>query len=90
MPAKKYELYIKTSARKEMRNLPKDVLQGVHRAIRSLRQEPRPRGCRKVRGREGAWRIVVRKDYRVLYMVDDTAWRIEIYSVARREKDTYR
>jgi len=85
----RYSLTIKRSGQREMRSLPADVLRSVHQAIQSLRDEPRPRGCRKIRGRDNAWRITVRKHYRILYLVDDDTWHIEVYSVSRREKDTY-
>ncbi len=84
-----YSLFITAAAEKKIRQLPSDIRRDVNRAILALREVPRPRGCRKIIGRENAWRIVVRKDYRVLYTIDDKERRIEIYDVARREKDTY-
>lgn len=86
----RYSLTIKRSCQREMRSLPTDVLRSVHQAIQSLRDGPRPRGCRRIRGRDDAWRVVVRKHYRILYVVDDDARHVEVYSVRRREKDTYR
>jgi mRNA interferase RelE/StbE len=49
-------------AQKELARLPHDVYERVRDAVRALAQEPRPRGCIKLTGRD-AWRIRV-DDYR--------------------------
>jgi len=85
-----YEIFIGDDAEKQMRHLPRDVLNAVDRAITSLADEPRPHGCRKIVGTDKGWRIAVRRHYRVLYEIDDETREVFIYRVARREKDTYR
>ena len=59
-------------------------------AIRSLANEPRPHGVRKIKGAERAYRIRV-GSYRVVYEVyDDNEQLVLILQVARRTETTYR
>ena len=85
-----YRLTVFPAADKKIARFPKDVIIAINRAVLALVENPRPRGCRKVRGRKDAWRLVVRRDYRVLYTVDDEACVVVVYDADRREKDTYR
>ena len=61
----------------------------LRNAIRSLAEEPRPRGVRKIRGTENAYRIRV-SNYRVVYDVYDSDNLVLILQVARRSETTYR
>jgi len=84
-----YEILIKASAEKDMRRLPRDVRERVTSAILELREEPRPPGVLKLKGKsEEGWRIRV-GDYRVVYQIDDTARQVTIYRV-RHRRDVYR
>ena len=56
--------------------------------ILELEDDPRPQGCRKLRGLEG-WRIRV-GNWRVIYIIDDTEQLVTIVAVKRRREDTYR
>lgn len=84
-----YEILIKASAEKDVRRLPKDARARVASAILALRDEPRPSGVRKLKGRgEEGWRIRV-GDYRVVYRIDDALRQVTIYRVCHR-RDVYR
>jgi mRNA interferase RelE/StbE len=85
-----YRLTVLHSTDKKIARFPKDVIVAINRAVLALAENPRPHGCRKVRGQRDTWRLVVRKDYRVLYTVDDEARVVVVYDADRREKDTYR
>jgi len=86
----KYEVFVDKRIEEKLVRFPRDVARSIDKALLALRDDPRPRGCRKIRGTEDCWRIVVRKDYRVLYRVDDKAKIVEVYEITRREKDIYR
>ncbi len=58
-------------------------------AIRSLAGEPRPRGVRKIKGTDMAYRIRV-GSYRVVYDVYDSEQLVLILQVVRRTETTYR
>jgi len=74
-------------AQKESAQLPTGDYERVRDAIRALSQEPRPRGCRKLTGREG-WRIRV-GNYRVIYDVDDKQQSLTTLHIGHR-RDVYR
>lgn len=60
----------------------------IAEAILRLEDNPRPSGCRKLRGLEG-WRIRV-GNWRVIYYIDDQECLVTIVAVKRRREDTYR
>ena len=85
----KYEVFVDERIEGKLVRFPHNVARSIDKALLALRDDPRPRGCRKIRGTKDCWRITVRKDYRILYRVDDEANAIEVYEIARKEKDTY-
>ena len=70
-----------------MEKLPSESLDRVDAAILALADDPRPRGCTRLKGRE-EWRVRV-GDYRVVYAIDDDRRLVEILNVAHR-RDVYR
>jgi len=58
-------------------------------AIRSLAEEPRPHGVRRIKGAERAYRIRV-GNYRAVYEVYDDENLVLILQVSRRTETTYR
>lgn len=71
------------SARKEIERLDVAVIERVFSRIESLVNEPRPSGCKKLRGATDLWRLRV-GDYRIIYWIDDAASVIEIRAVRHR------
>jgi mRNA interferase RelE/StbE len=61
----------------------------LRNAVRSLAENPRPQGVRKIRGAEKAYRIRV-GNYRVVYDVYDSDSLVLILQIARRSETTYR
>lgn len=80
-----YAVELKPSARKELESLPDTVLARVIRKLESLQHEPRPPGCKKLRGYKDSWRIRI-GDWRVVYIVDDTAKLVSVTRVAHRRE----
>jgi len=81
----KYSLEIKPSAAKELDALDDALFARIDRKILALGENPRPSGCKKLRGYKDHWRIRV-GDWRVLYVVDDAAKRVSITRVAHRKE----
>ena len=50
-----------------------------------LTTDPRPHGCKKLKGGDREWRIRV-GDYRLVYEIDDTAKRIDVARIAHRRE----
>ncbi len=80
-----YSIEIKSSAQKELDALDDTVFPRIDRKILALAENPRPTGCKKLKGYKDYWRIRA-GDWRVIYIVDDTARRISITRVAHRRE----
>ncbi|MFH1744124.1 MAG: type II toxin-antitoxin system RelE/ParE family toxin [bacterium] len=82
-----YTVRIKLSAEKEMDRLSAKVFDRISAVIMRLEADPRPRGCRKLRGVE-EYRVQV-GPYRILYLIDDSQRVVEVVAVGHR-RDVYR
>jgi mRNA interferase RelE/StbE len=82
-----YSVRFVRSARKELEQLPDSALERVFRRIEALADNPRPPGCKKLRGATDLWRIRI-GSYRVVYQVVDADLLVEIRVVGDR-KDVY-
>jgi mRNA interferase RelE/StbE len=53
--------------------------------LEQLATEPRPPGCKKLRGGDKEWRIRI-GDYRVVYEIDDRARAVDVTRIAHRSE----
>ncbi len=81
----KYSLEIKQSAQKELDALDETIFTRIDRKILALADNPRPSGCKKLKGYKDQWRIRS-GDWRVLYIIDDAAKLVSITRVAHRRE----
>lgn len=81
----KYSLVIKHSAQKELDSLDDSVFARIDRKILALADDPRPPGCKKLRGYKDQWRIRV-GDWRIVYITDDEEKLVTITRVAHRRE----
>ncbi|MCB1021231.1 MAG: type II toxin-antitoxin system RelE/ParE family toxin [Bryobacterales bacterium] len=79
----RYQVAIRPSAAKELDALPDPVFDRLDFRIQSLAADPRPSGCKKLRGFKNLYRLRV-GDYRVVYSVDDAEREIVVARVAHR------
>lgn len=80
-----YAVEIKPSARKELDALPDHVLSRVFRKVQSLSDNPRPAGCKKLKGYKDLRRIRV-GDWRVVYIIDDAVRVVSVTRIAHRRE----
>jgi len=78
-----YSITFARSARKELESLNAPLVQRIFPKIEELAKEPRPKGCRKLRGEKNLWRIRV-GDYRVIYTINDDKKVVDIIAVRHR------
>jgi mRNA interferase RelE/StbE len=83
----KYAIDIKPSARRELDNLSDNLIARIVPKIEGLAENPRPFGCRKLRGYTDLWRIRV-GDYRIVYIIDDDRKIVSVTRIAHR-RDVY-
>ncbi len=81
----KYSLKIHRKVEKQLQRIPKNKLERVVNALRSLREDPRPPGCVKLE--EQLYRVR-QGQYRIIYAIFDNELVVVICKVARRSEDT--
>jgi len=81
----KYALTTSRSAEKELVALDSTILKRIVQKIETLASEPRPPGCKKLKGEKNRWRMRV-GDYRVIYSIDDRARGVDIAAVRHRRE----
>jgi mRNA interferase RelE/StbE len=88
-----YRIEVSPAADRELEKLKSRIrrkdYERLRDAVRSLADEPQPKGVRKIKGAEKAYRIRV-GSYRVVYEVYDNDNLVLILIVARRSETTYR
>ena len=80
-----YVVEVKPSARKELEDLPNNVLTRAMRKMESLGENPRPAGCKKLKGHKDLWRIRI-GDWRILYLIDDGGKLVSVARIAHRRE----
>lgn len=71
------------SARKELESLNASLVERIFPKVEALPKEPRPKGCRKLRGEKNLWRIRV-GEYRVIYAIYDEKKVVDVIAVRHR------
>jgi mRNA interferase RelE/StbE len=79
-----YQILIRKTPQKQLDKLPDETAELLLDAIETLATNPRPSGCKKLKGRSG-YRI--RKgDYRIIYDVYDNVLTVEVIAVGHRRE----
>ena len=81
-----YYLDFSKQALKELEKINEPFYSSIKDAILELAENPRPNGCKKLKGRDG-YRIRI-GNYRVIYNIFDNELVIEIIALGHR-KDIY-
>ena len=84
----RYSLRISALAEKQLRAIPRSDQPRLLRSVLRLVDDPRPRGCRKLRGSLDTYRIRVGY-YRVVYDIEDGRLLVLVVKLGHR-KDIYR
>lgn len=82
-----YNVFVKKSAEKELRQIPARDLAKIVEKIKNLAQNPRPHGAEKM---EGGDRYRIRQgDWRFIYSIDDATKTVTVVRVGNR-REIYR
>ena len=81
-----YKIVLTKTAQKQLDKLPESVVEILSVVILSLVDDPRPIGCKKLKGRDG-WRIR-QGNYRIIYDILEEILVVDIIAVGHR-KDVY-
>lgn len=81
-----YKVRIERKAQKKLSKIPEPYYSNLKAAILDLGNDPRPQGCKKLKGRDG-YRIRV-ADYRIIYEISDSILLVDVIDLGHR-KDIY-
>jgi mRNA interferase RelE/StbE len=83
-----YEVQLERAAERNLRRRSSENFTRMIAYMKTLGENPRPPGCRKITGSRNDWRIRV-GDYRIIYEIDDNAMVIRVLRI-RHRRDAYR
>lgn len=83
-----YEVYLEKSAENDLKRLTTSIFNRIIPQIKTLGENPRPSGCRKITGSKNDWRIRI-GDYRIIYEIDEKAKAVRVMRV-RHRREVYR
>jgi mRNA interferase RelE/StbE len=83
-----YEILLERRAEKDLKKLPSELFQRIIVKIRSLSENPKLQGSRKITGSKSDWRIRI-GDYRAIYEIDEKEKRVKIMRI-RHRREAYR
>jgi mRNA interferase RelE/StbE len=84
-----YEIGFKPSALREIRKLDEAARKVIISEIELLADNPRPDGCKKLKGEVNLYRIRVFNNYRVVYEIQDRKLVVTVVKVGHR-RDVYK
>ncbi|MBA4397496.1 MAG: plasmid stabilization protein [Syntrophus sp. (in: bacteria)] len=85
---KVHEIYLERVAERDLNKLEHADLDRIIAQMKALAENPRPAGCRKIRGATNDWRIHS-GIYRIIYEIDEKEKTVKIYRI-RHRKEAYR
>ena len=83
-----YEILLERNAERDLKKLSKDMFDRVVLGIKSLAQNPKPHGVRKIVGSKNDWRMRI-GEYRVIYEIDEDVKAVKVMRI-RHRREAYR
>jgi len=83
MGENRWQVIIHRKAEKTIKQLRGEMLERIRKAIRSLAENPRPVGYKKMAGYENLYRIRV-GDWRIIYAIEDDELIVLVLEIAPR------
>ena len=82
----KYKVLLTSKAQKQLDKIADNIAEPILESIENLGNNPRPHGCKKLKGRRG-YRIRS-GDYRIIYDIFDSELIVDVIALGHR-KDIY-
>jgi len=83
-----YKVFLEKRAEREIKKLPAEIFYRIILKLKTLSENPKPPGCRKITGAESDWRIRI-GDYRIIYEIDEQEKAVKVMRI-RHRRDVYR
>jgi mRNA interferase RelE/StbE len=81
-----YGIELLPAARRQLRKLPQPAQEQIRSLIDALKQDPRPAGCKALKGDLKGFYRVRTGDYRVIYAIRDDVLLILVVKIADRRE----
>lgn len=82
-----YQVFLKPAAQRQLKKLTPDIQRALITLIERLSEEPRPSGCKKLKGRDDQYRVRL-GNYRIIYSIEDTSLIVRVIKIGHR-RDVY-
>jgi mRNA interferase RelE/StbE len=83
-----YEVLLERRAERDLKKLPGEVFHRIIPRLKSLADDPKQKGARKIIGSKNDWRIRI-GEYRIIYEIDEPAKCVRIMRI-RHRREAYR
>jgi mRNA interferase RelE/StbE len=80
-----YSILLAPPAERQLRALAESVQKRIVKRLKSLRENPRPQGVKKLAGEDDLYRIR-EGDYRIIYMIRDKELIVLVVKIGDRKK----
>ncbi len=77
---KRYAVVLTESAEKNLHKLPVKFIKRIVELLKSLEENPRPLGCKKLKGYKNLWRMRA-GDYRIVYVIEDVILLVDVKEI---------
>ncbi len=84
---RRYTVVLTQTAEKDLQKLPVVTIGKIINVLKSLEENPRPAGCKKLKGYKNLWRVRV-GNYRIIYSIEDVVLLVDVREIGPR-KDIY-
>jgi mRNA interferase RelE/StbE len=84
-----YEIGFKPAALRQLRKLDTNIQATILTEIERLADNPRPVGCKKLKGETNLYRIRAASSYRIVYEVQDQKLLVSVIKIGHR-REVYR
>ena len=85
---KSYKVVLSKTAEKDLYKLPSQIISKIIPVLQSLENNPRPVGCKKLKGFTNLWRVRI-GNYRIIYAIEDVILLVDVREIGHR-KDIYK
>lgn len=82
---KNYEVVLSKTAEKNLMKIPVKIVKQIIPTLQELANNPRPAGCKKLKGFSNIWRVRV-GDYRIIYSIEDQILLVDIREIGHRKE----
>jgi len=79
-----HRVRVERRVQKKLSKIPEPYYSNIKTAILNLGNDPRPQGCKKLKGRNG-YRIRV-ADYRIIYEIQDSILLVDVIDLGHRKE----